>query len=180
MIDVAGSLTIGTILVIVLLLWRKSALALQELPMDLDLLAGEACSCPQEFVSRIFSVEDAAFLESMQSKALRRFFLHERKAVALLWVRQTSLRIRQILRDHTAVARHSENLHFLTEIGIFFRYLQLRLLCGFLFVSIALAGPIWVRGLALRADALFQRFARIRESLAAAAESPQLRGADTN
>jgi hypothetical protein len=173
MIDVAGSLTLGTVLVVVLVVWRKAALAAQELPYTWDVLGGEAEPCPQEFVARIFSNDDAEFIQSMQSNQLKSFFLRERKSVALLWVRQNSRRVCGILREHTAVARHSENLHFVTELAIFLRYLQLRALCGLLFAAIVLAGPNWVRGLALRSDALFQRFAGIRASLKTASEAPQ-------
>jgi hypothetical protein len=177
MIDVAGSFTLGTILVFVLLIWRKSSAALRDLPMDLGPLTSEAESCPQEFVARIFSREDASFVDSTCAATVRALFLRERKGVALLWIRQTSLRIRNILREHTMQVRHSENLHFQSELGIFARYLQLRALCGLMFAAVALTGPIHVRKLALRMDTLFQRFVRIRESLAAPAPAPQLRGA---
>jgi hypothetical protein len=173
MMDVAGSLTLGTILVVVLVVWRKAALAAQDLPYGWKLLGGENEPCPQEFVERIFSNDDAEFIQSMQSNQLKSFFLRERKSVALLWVRQNSQRIGGILREHTAAARHSDNLHFVTELAIFLRYLYLRALCGLLFAAIALAGPNWVGGLALRADALFQRFAGIRASLKTASEAPQ-------
>ena len=176
MLDVAGSLTLGTVLILVLLVWRKASLASQDLPLAPDLLASPAESCPTEFVARIFSREDFHFTLATHSKPLQDFFQRERKAVALLWVRQTSGCIRQILREHTALARHSENLHFQTEVEIILRYLQLRALCGFLFVAIALAGPIWVRGLALRAEGLLQRFEQARESVRSVSGVGQLRG----
>jgi hypothetical protein len=179
MMDVAGSVTIGTVLVFVLVLWRKASIASQDTSLEFDLLTGSSESCRQEFVSRIFSSDDWNFIDVTESKFLRRLFHRERKAVALLWVRQTSAGIRQILREHTLHVRHSENLKFQTELAIFLRYTQLRALCGLLFVAIALAGPIWVRGLALRADLLFQRFAKVRDSLHAASETQQLRHVDS-
>jgi hypothetical protein len=178
MMDVAGSFTLGTMLVLVLLLWRQSARASRDLPVDSDLLASSDFACGPEFVSRIFSREDSGFIESIQAPHLKRFFRRERKFVALLWIRQNSLRIRDILHEHTALTRHSQDLHFLTELGIFARYVQLRILCGFLFVAITLAGPVWVRSSGLRADALFQNFAKIRESLKDVSDPGQLRQAD--
>jgi hypothetical protein len=135
-------------------------------------LSTDCEACPEEFVGRIFASEDSDFIQSTRCKQLKQYFLRERKFVALLWVRQTSLRLRQILREHTALARHSKNLDFQTELGIFLRYFYLRGLCGLLFVAISLAGPMRVRGMALRADALLQRFVEIRETLDSGPAAP--------
>ena len=154
-------------------------MASQDTSLESDLLAGASETCRQEFVSRIFSSDDWNYIDATESRFLRQLFHRERKAVALLWVRQTSAGIRQILREHTLHVRHSENLKFQTELAIFLQYARLRVLCGLLFVAIALAGPIWVRGLALRADLLFQRFTKVRDSLQAASETRQFRHVDS-
>jgi hypothetical protein len=179
MIDVAGSITLGTILVGVLVIWRKASAATEEYPGIAGFLNPDNEGCPQEFVSRIFSSDDSDFIRGTQSESLKEFFLRERKGVALLWVRETSIRLRQILREHTTAARQSENLNFQTELGIFLRYVELRGLCVFLFVGIALAGPMWVRKLALRANVLCLGFNTIRESLQAGAEPQRIRTGDS-
>jgi hypothetical protein len=122
--------------------------------------------CPPEFVSKVFSDRDREFISSMGSTQLDSLLLRERKHVALLWVGQTSAVIRRVMRAHAAVARTSQDLEFATELKIVAEFAQLMLICGFLFVVIQLAGPFWLRGLALYADRLCQRMAQATHSLA--------------
>jgi hypothetical protein len=183
MIDVAGSLAIGgSFLVICYFVWRSTAVVTREFslrPRQLFPASDfESEPCPAEAVSRIFSGQDWEFVSATQSEALKRYFRWERKSVALLWVQEVSAGMREIIRDHAALARRSENLDFTTELEIFLQYAQLRAICGLLFALILLGGPHWVRGLALHANGLMVRFGRAQEALRAAtgAQAPRSLG----
>jgi hypothetical protein len=180
MIDVAGSLAIGgSLLLVAFLAWRSAAVITREFsPRPGPLSSGsdfESEACPPEVVSRIFSGQDWDFVAATHAEPLKKFFQWERKSVALLWVQETSTGIKEIIREHSALARRSENLEFTTELQIFFQYARLRMICVLLFALIALGGPHWVRGLALHANSLLARFGRAQEALRAATEAHDLR-----
>jgi hypothetical protein len=182
MIDIAGSMAIGTSVVLLsYLAWRSAAVITREFSLRSGPLSPgsefESEACPPEVVSRIFSGQDWEFVAATHADPLKKFFRWERKSVALLWVRETSAGIKGIIREHSALARGSENLEFTTELKIFFQYAQLRMICALLFALIALGGPHWVRGLALHANGLFARFGQAQEALRAATEEHSLRSA---
>jgi hypothetical protein len=125
-------------------------------------------ACTPEFVSRVFSSEDARFISGARSDQLAKLFHSERKAVALIWVRQISVSIQSTMRDHTRIARSSEGLEFLTELKLFATYIQLMLFCGLLFVAIQSVGPSWLGSMATYVDAHSQRLASAQQSFRAA------------
>jgi hypothetical protein len=138
--------------------------------------ASELAPCPPECSSRIFSPDDSKFVSSANSSQLKKLFRNERKDVALLWVRQTSAAIQWVMREHARVARASEDLEFSTELKLFLLYVELMLICGLLFVAIRLAGPLWLRRLALYADAHSQRLAQVQKSFKAASSTREFHG----
>jgi hypothetical protein len=179
-IGLESSLIIGALLILLsILVWRKALLSARELPPQGNLLLGDEQiqlePCPLEVVSKIFSSDDRAFVLSMQCAALRKLLAAERKSLALLWVQQTSEEIRRIMREHLEFARRSADLEFATEIKLFFHYAELRLVCGFLLISIELAGPFWLRGLALYAGKLSQRVGQTHDGLLAATQAHETR-----
>jgi hypothetical protein len=179
MIGISISLLIGMGLLLLLVLWRKAAISARELPLYGEVLPESAHfqveACPPEFVSNIFSRDDLEFVSAMKSPSLERFFRAERKSLALLWVQQTSAGIQKVMRQHAEVSRGSEDLVFATEMRLFFRYAELRILCGFLFVSIEIAGPLWLRGLALHASKLSQGIEETQEAILVATEERGIR-----
>jgi hypothetical protein len=122
--------------------------------------------CPQEFVSKIFSETDRTFVSSTGSPELQRLLMSERKQVALAWVRQTSSFVGLVMREHVTSVRSSQDLQVATEAGIVARYAQLMLICGLLSVVIRIAGPFWLRDLALYTQQLSQRTAEVALFLA--------------
>jgi hypothetical protein len=120
---------------------------------------------PPEFVARIFSSEDWEFVAGANSPWLKTLFRRERKLVALAWVQQTSASIRHIMREHTEAARASRDLHFATETKLVLLYAELMFLCGTLSLALQTAGPQRVRGLAIYADTLSQRWAQTQRDL---------------
>jgi len=173
MIGVSIALLISFLLLLLLAAWRQAVVTAREVPpqaalqpqgVDLPLEP-----CPAEYVSKIFSREDWEFVASMNSPALQRFFLAERKSLALLWVLQTAAGIQKVMRQHAEFSRGSADLEFATEMHLFFRYAELRVICAVLIVSIELVGPLSLRGLALHASKLSLRIEQAQETFFSAA-----------
>jgi hypothetical protein len=136
-----------------------------------DSLLGDAAEfppCPAEFVPRVFSSEDSRFVSGTQSPQLVKLFRSERKAVALVWVRQSSAAIQRTMREHAQIARASEGLEFATELKLFLLYGELMLVCGVLFVAIQSAGPLWLGRMAGYVDAHSQRLVQAQQAFRAA------------
>lgn len=124
--------------------------------------------CPPEFISRVFSAQDAKFVSGTKSSQLAKMFRSERKAVANAWVRQVSAAVQRTMSDHARMARTSEDLEFLTELKLFLTYGELMLFCGVLFVAIQSVGPAWLGRMAVYVDAHSQRLAAAQQSFRAA------------
>jgi hypothetical protein len=174
-IGLASSLLISVLLFLVLLLlWRKASASARELPAHEEIEpteeAGLREACPVEMVSRIFSTEDREFVCTLQSPIIEKLFRAERKSLALLWVQQTTQWVQRIMREHTELARRSADLEFRTEMKILLRYAELWMVCSFLRLSIELAGPFWLRGLAVYASNVSQRLDQSHEAFLAATE----------
>jgi hypothetical protein len=172
MMGVSIAFVISMLLLFLLGVWRKATVTARELPPHggvPDSAHFPPESCPAEYVSKIFSRDDWEFVAAMKSPALERFFREERKSLALLWVQQTTASIQKIMRQHAELSRRSEDLDFATEMKLFSRYAELRMICGILVVSIELAGPLWLRGLALHASKLSQRIEQAQEAFHSAA-----------
>jgi len=164
-IGTSSALAGAVVLLVLILVWIRadsksrhlSAVRDEWLP-DQD---GPVEKCPPEFVSRIFSSQDLTYISELESPVLKRQFLRERKAVALLWVQQTRAAIRRIIEHHLEASRQSRDIEVAVEVRIFLQYAQLRFICAVLFFLIELAGPHRLQGMALRADKLTQRIGSV-------------------
>jgi hypothetical protein len=165
----------AVVLFFAMVMWVKSALSAQDRSFatseSLNREGEFESGCPAEFVTQIFAKKDLEYVSALGSPQLKKFFEQERKSVALFWVQQTSAQIRQIIRTHLRASRGSQDLEFATEAGILLRYGVLQFLCGVLFVSIELAGPQSLQGLAARADAWAQRIREAQLGLQSAKET---------
>jgi hypothetical protein len=166
----SASLVAGAVLLLLLLaVVTKGWLAARQLqdvaPASREEDAMEPCA--EEFVSRIFSRADWEFVRGLRAGRIERLFKHERKRVALVWVRQTSAIIRKVMRQHAEAARQSANLKFSMEINILAQFLTLMAVCGTLSVAIQIAGPLWLGGLAHYAQRLSQQVTKLQESFQA-------------
>jgi len=184
-IGVPTALLLGTVLLLLLLLMaaRGSAVA-RELSSRSDTPPFEEEAgldlCPAEFVSRIFCPDDWEFVSSTRSRQLQVLFRRERKLVALVWVHQTSIAIRRIMREHTEATRQSHDLQFATETKLVLLYAELMLICGMLFLAIQAAGPQRVRGLAVYAGALSGRLAQAQQNFKTVTTGRQFHGAGSS
>jgi hypothetical protein len=137
----------------------------------------ELTLCPPEFVASIFSHDDQEFVAATKSLHLEKLFKRERKAVALVWVRQTSAAIRRIMREHMIAARQSKDLELMTEVRLLALYVRLMFVCWVLFAVIHSTGPLWLRGLAVYADLLSQRIVGAQQAFGSATVAREIRGA---
>jgi hypothetical protein len=125
---------------------------------------------PSEFLPSLFSDGDWEFVRQMNTLALKRLFITERKRVALSWVAETCAALNLVMRQHAIAARHSSNLNPVTELTIFARYLSLLVLCGLLSLAIRLMGPMRLSALAQLAHGTSLRIADAHRSLHATAQ----------
>jgi hypothetical protein len=170
----------AVLLFLLFVVWVKSALAHEERASaaseSLKREGEFASPCPPEFITQIFAKKDLEYVSALGSPQLKRLFAQERKSVALFWVQQISAQIRQIMREHLQASRSSKDLEFATETGILLRYGGLQFLCGVLFVSIELAGPQGLQGLAARADTWARRIRDAQLGFHAAKETGRVHG----
>jgi len=180
-IGTSSALIGAVVLLVLILIWIRADSTSRRLPSTLDGWLpdqGDAVEvCPPEFVSQIFSGQDLAFISRLESPDLKRHFLRERSAVALLWVQQTTAAIHRIMRRHLEASRLSEDIEFAMEARIFLQYAQLRLICGVLFPLIGLAGPQKLHGIALYADSLTQRIGNVLREFESGAGTREMDGA---
>jgi hypothetical protein len=162
---IAGVLLVVTLMVVATKGWMGS----RQLPDPaFGPSEGEVTEpCPKEFVSRVFSRGDWEFVQGLKSHGIERLFEHERKKVALVWVRQTSALVRKAVREHAYAARQSKNLEFLREVNILSQFLILILSCRVLSIAIHIAGPVRLSGLAQFAQRLSQQVDTLQGALQA-------------
>ena len=166
-----SALIAAVLLFAVALLVRKGMAVASEVAMPSNEFVDDGAEippCPPEFVSRVFSPDDAKYVSGTQSDQLIKLFRSERKAVALVWVRQMSAAIQRTMREHTTMARGSEGLELVTEVKLFLTFGELILFCGVLFVAIRFVGPAWLGRMAVYVDAHSQRLAVAQQSFRAA------------
>jgi hypothetical protein len=171
------SLVIAVILLLLLLLIGvKGTLSARELEQasSVSLEGSELIEpCPPELADLIFARDDWVFVSKMRSPNLNALFQKERKAVGLLWVQQTALRVRQVMREHARVARSSRDLEFATEVRLLAQYAELMLVCATLFVLIQVAGPVWLGRLAAYAQSLSTRIAEAQRAFQMTVDAPE-------
>jgi len=177
-----SSALFGAVVLLVLILgWIRAESRSRHLPYGVDGWLPDQSDavelCPPEFVSQIFSEQDLSFISRLESPDLKRHFLRERSAVALLWVRQTTAGVRRIMGRHLEASRLSADIEFATEASIFLQYAQLRLICAALFLLIGLAGPQRLHGIPLRADILTQRICNVLREFESGARAREMNGA---
>jgi hypothetical protein len=161
-----SSLAVGVLLIVLLLaVGVKGWLASRD---SADLLAGDdeigPEGCPPVFVGRIFSPLDWRYVHGMKSPDIEKLFRKERRTVALVWVQQTSLAIRRVMREHAAIARQSSNLEPATELKIFMQFAALLVTCRAIRLGIDLAGPMRIGRLARYAHSLAQQVAQAEQA----------------
>lgn len=137
------SLLIAFVLLLLLLLVGVKGTLTDQLEQASDATLDNqdsAEACPPQLAVRIFAREDWEFVSRMRSSGIEALFQKERKGLAVFWVQQTALGIRQVMREHAKVARRSRDLEMRTEVKLFWQYSELMLVCAALIVLIQIAG----------------------------------------
>lgn len=144
MTELIISLAAGLALLILLLVWaQRSAIAAgkkelseaQETLTDLQLEPP-----PRALRDRIFDWQDWQYVSRRAPLGVQQLFLQERKAVALLWLRQTRRQTRRLIDFHRRAVRRNINLSPAVEVRLAARYML------FLLAFWILLALIWVRG----------------------------------
>jgi hypothetical protein len=158
------ALVIVAVLAVLLLLLKTRDQGAEDFEMgEVDRaswIGSENALAPAELAGRIFSPTDREFIRLMPSPRLQCLYLAERRRIASHWVRQISLELSGVMRRHRLSSRQSSNLNVAAETRLFFQYLELKLLCEMLLLSIQLFGPHAVVNLATRAGELYQQIGR--------------------
>ena len=164
-------LAAGALLLLIAALALNDGLAARNATQDTKAGRTVASLFPHELLPSVFSTRDWDFVRSLDSVTLKKLFLCERKAVALMWIGETSANLKVVMRQHAVGARGSANLNPMTELRLLSRYVFLLLLCGLMAIAVRVAGPASLGGIARVTQRTFDRVAESHGSLQAA-QSP--------
>lgn len=105
----------------------------------LDVLQGSLL--PAETVDRLFARSDYEYVAGSSGDEVRKFFMEERKRVALLWVGQILQQIRGVKAFHLGAARFYSRLSLRTELRLATDFFVLLCVCRMLQLALYLRGP---------------------------------------
>ena len=92
-------------------------------------------------IRRIFSVEDADFIEVSATAYVRRSFLKERKQLALRWFRKTRKQVAQLMDLHLRLASYTYDPNPRFELRITVKYLTFVAASNVVLLLLWLLGP---------------------------------------
>jgi hypothetical protein len=125
--------------------------------------AGGAAS--YEVLQRIFSQDDENFVVGESDPGTMGVFRRERKRLALRWIERRKLEASAAMRNHRQAARGAIDLRPSEEMMLLLRHAKLSLMCEVLAVTVWLAGPQSLHGLAERADEISRKAQRLRQAM---------------
>jgi len=91
-------------------------------------------------IKRIFAADDIDFVSRTGTPEVRRFFLKERKALALQWLRKTKKQVGQLMDLHLKLASYTYEPSPTFELGLTVNYMS------FILASNVLLAFLWLRG----------------------------------
>lgn len=103
----------------------------------------------------MFSSEDQQFIAGEDDRQVAALFRRERRRLALRWIERQKCEAAVIMRRHREASRSAADLKPSSEVALFLRYGQVRLMFEFLAFSVWLGGPEGLRGLAQSANTVF-------------------------
>src|SRR5258708_2006651 len=92
-------------------------------------------------IERIFSVEDFKFIARAGKDDARRLFLHERKRLALLWLRKTQKVVAQLMDLHLRLASYTYDPNPGFELELNAKYGAFVVLSNIVLLVLWVAGP---------------------------------------
>jgi hypothetical protein len=96
-------------------------------------------------LDQCLSVEDLAFVSSFQSRPLLRLFVHERRRLAVAWLRQTRREAQRLLRLHLSSVRYAADLRPGAEAKLFLAAGLFLLVYGLMLGIVIWYGPLRTR-----------------------------------
>ena len=116
-------------------------------------------------LQRIFSQDDENFVVGESDPGTTGVFRRERKSLALRWIERRKLEASAAMRNHRQAARGAADLRPSEEMMLLLRHAKLSLMCELLAVTVWLAGPQSLHGLAQRADEISRGAQRLRQAM---------------
>ena len=98
-------------------------------------------SHPNFIAESVFSPRDWLFIQKESSPSLNSLFIHERRAIAIRWLRDCLASIRIVRANHLRLSRHSQDLNVLSEAKLLTRFFYLSALCRSLLLIIRFVHP---------------------------------------
>lgn len=92
-------------------------------------------------VKRIFANEDLEFISRTAPREVRRFFLKERKGLALQWIRMTQKQVARLMDLHLKLASYTNEPSPICEVKLTTNYLCFILASNGLLILLSLFGP---------------------------------------
>jgi hypothetical protein len=97
-----------------------------------------------ETIKRIFSIEDAEFIDRSAVPQLERLFLYERRKLAMQWLRKTQNQVARLMDLHLQLASYTHDPSARFELILAIKYLAFKVASNITLVLIWLFGPFRV------------------------------------
>jgi len=104
---------------------------------------------PGFIAEAVFSPRDWLFIQQQSSPALNSLFIHERRALAIHWLRDCLAAIHSVRANHLRQSRHSRDLSVLAEARLLILFFYFSALCRCLLVAVRFVQPSVPRATAL-------------------------------
>jgi len=104
---------------------------------------------PDFIAEAVFSPRDWTFIQQEFSQDLNSLFLHERRALAIHWLRDCLAGIHAVRVNHLRQSRHSQDLNVLAEAKLLLHFIYLSALCRGLLFAVQFVHPAAPRSIAL-------------------------------
>jgi len=109
---------------------------------------------PPFVAEAVFSLRDWTFIQQQSSPLLYSLFVHERRALAIHWLRDCLAQIRAVRANHLQQSRHTSDLNVLREAKLLLLFFYLAAMCRCLLVAVRLVHPSTPRAVALHIQKL--------------------------
>ena len=104
---------------------------------------------PSFIAEAVFSPRDWLFIQKESSASLNALFVHERRIIAVAWLRDCLAAVRAVRANHLRQSRHSQDLNLLAEAKLLLRFFYLSTLCRCLLLVVQFVHPAAPHAIAL-------------------------------
>jgi len=104
---------------------------------------------PAFIAETVFSPRDWLFIQKEGSASLNALFVHERRIIAVAWLRDCLDAVRSVRANHLRQSRHSQDLNLPAEAKLLLRFFYLSALCRCLLLVVQFVHPAAPHAIAL-------------------------------